>query len=245
MNDKITLEDILSPISVKKFFNEYWGKKHLVLRRDKFKDLFTFKHLNNYINRFPDVKYLNVIDYDGYGTKWTWDKFKLRDDNQPNLNKAGIVDLWKKGKTIIVPLCEYENEKLVEICFELEKYFSYGQSNIYCSPCAGSKSFDIHADSTDNFLFHQYGKVKWTIYNEWGKSPRPKKFTIQDEFILSAGDLLYIPAGQYHHVETIGPRILASIHFPNKPNQTLDNFKITSNKDSNRTEWFDLSLYCK
>ena len=40
MNKQITLEDILDPISPKVFFSEYWGKKHLIIRRNKFKDLF-------------------------------------------------------------------------------------------------------------------------------------------------------------------------------------------------------------
>ena len=41
--DKITLKEILSPIDINTFFKEYWGKKHLVIRRNKFNNLYTFK----------------------------------------------------------------------------------------------------------------------------------------------------------------------------------------------------------
>ena len=62
---------------------------------------------------------------------------------------------------------------------------------------------------------------------------------VLDQFTLEAGDLLYIPIGMYHKVETVGPRILLSIHFKNKKNQALDNFKITSNKENNRRKWYN------
>ena len=36
--DKVTFKDILDPVSPDTFFKEYWGKKHLIIRRNKFKD---------------------------------------------------------------------------------------------------------------------------------------------------------------------------------------------------------------
>ena len=49
--DKITLEQILEPVGVANFFKNYWGKKHLVIRRNKFKDLFTWNDFNNCLNK--------------------------------------------------------------------------------------------------------------------------------------------------------------------------------------------------
>jgi ribosomal protein L16 Arg81 hydroxylase len=239
----MTLEDILDPISLKTFFTDYWGKQHLILKPDgyhyniqKFKDIFTFDHLTRYINRYPDVKSLQILDYDNSGTRWCLDKHKQL--GQPYFDKKQIVDLWESGKTIVVPFCEYEDKKLVNLCFEFEKYFSRSQVNVYASPCKNSKSFPIHTDNTENFLFHTYGKTKWTLYKEFaGKKPK----TILEEIILEEGDLLYIPRHQYHKVETIEPRILFSIHFHNKDNQSLDRFRITSNEENYRDKWFNLN----
>ena len=61
MKNKITLEEILDPVPVQTFFKEYWGKKHLILRRNKFKNLFTFDNLSDYINRYPFVKMVNFV----------------------------------------------------------------------------------------------------------------------------------------------------------------------------------------
>ena len=229
--DKVTLKEILSPIDVNTFFKEYWGKKHLVIRRNKFNNLYTFKDLNNYLNRLPDVKSLQILNYDNKDTRWCLDKVKKGQLRLPMLTKDEIYKLWKDGKTFVLALMEYEKPELVDICFELEKYFGNGCCNVYASPQAKSKSFPVHADSTENFLFHTEGRTKWTMYKEF-KPMKPK--TILDEFVLDEGDLLYIPTYQYHKVETIGPRMLISAHFYNKKNQTLDNFKITSNKENKR-----------
>ena len=235
--DKITLKEILSPIDINTFFKEYWGKKHLVIRRNKFNNLYTFKDLNNYLNRVPDVKSLQILNYDNKNTRWCLDKVHNGKLKLPMLKRSDIFHIWNNvGKSFVLPFSEYQKKDLVDILFQFERYFGHGQANVYASPKKGSKSFPAHADSTENFLFHTEGQVKWTIYKEFSPG-KPKE--ILEEFILEAGDLLYIPQYQYHKVDTIGPRILISVHFQNKPKQSLDNFKITSVDQSNRDKWYN------
>ena len=246
MNKKITLEEILDPVNPKIFFTKYWGKKHLAIRRNKFKNLFSWKDFSNYLNQYPYVKSLQIIDWNdggGYDKKerligrWCLDKVRNGKSKNPMLSKQEVYNLWSKDKkSFVIPLAEYQKKEFVDICFELEKYFQSGTVNVYASPCKGSKSFPAHADQTENFLFHTEGKTKWKIYKEFSPD-KPKK--VIDEFILEAGDLLYIPQFQYHEVETVGPRMLLSVHFPNKPSQTLDNFKVTKIDQSTRNKWYN------
>jgi|TARA_Y100001938_G_scaffold144290_1_gene218598 hypothetical protein len=237
MNKQITLEDILDPVSPRLFFQEYWGKKHLVIRRDKFKDLFTWENFNHYMNQYPNMKGLQILDYrkedDG---RWCLDKVRNGKLKLPMLSKKDIYNSWNSGKSIVLPFAEYQNKDMVDICHEFERYFRNGQSNVYCSPRANSKSFPAHSDQTENFLFHTEGKVKWTIYKEFAPA-KPKE--ILQELILKAGDLLYIPQYQYHKVDTIGPRILLSVHFANKDGQELSNFKISKLGNTSRSKWYD------
>jgi len=234
---KITIEDILDPISPKTFFNEYWGKKHLIIRRNKFRDLYTWKDFNKHMNLYPDIKGLQILNYrlDGDG-RWCLDKIRKGKLKLPMLSKKRIHELWKGGKSIGLPFSENQKEELVDICNELERYFGYGQVNIYASPREGSKSFPAHVDSTENFLFHQEGKQKWIIYKEFAPN---KAKEVLEEFVLEAGDLLYIPSWQYHKVDTLCSRLMLSIHFKNKQGQSLDNFKISSIKESGRSQWLD------
>ena len=240
--DKITLENILEPVGVANFFKNYWGKKHLVIRRNKFKDLFTWNDFNNCLNKYPYLKGLQIIDYKKEGDgRWCLDKVRNGKLKEPFVSKEEIYKQWtNKNKTFVIPFAEYEKKELVDVCFEFEKYFDYGQSNVYASPAANSKSFPAHADSTENFLFHTEGETKWAIYKEFAPITGEAK-NIIDEFVLTPGDLLYIPSYQYHKVDTIGPRILISVHFKNKKEQSLDKFKITTIEQSARDKWYDFS----
>ena len=237
MNKKITIEDILDPISPKTFFTEYWNKKHLIIRRNKFKNLFTWNDFDNYMNQYPDMKGLQIINYrlDGDG-RWCLDKVRKGQLKLPMLKKDVVYKLWKEGKSFVLPLAEYQKKELVDICQEFERYFQKGQANVYCSPKANSKSFPAHADDTENFLFHTEGNVKWTIYKEFAPS-KPKE--ILEEFIMEPGDLLYIPQYQYHKVDTIEARILISIHFANKPKQSLKDFQISPLGAGSRRKWYN------
>jgi|TARA_Y100000034_G_scaffold129214_1_gene185264 hypothetical protein len=235
-NMKITIDEILDPISPKVFFMEYWNKKHLVIRRNKFKSLYTWVDFNKHLNQYPGIKGLQIVDQHPDHEKWCLDKVRTGKLKLPMLNKQQVYDEWKKGKTFVIPFAEYQKKELVDICFEFEKYFNRGQANVYCSPKAESKSFPAHSDNTENFLFHTEGKVKWKIYKEFAPG-KPKE--ILDEFILEAGDLLYIPQYQFHEVVTIGPRILISVHFSNKPKQSLSGFKVTPIEKNKRKKWYD------
>ena len=235
-NMKVTLDNILDPINPKVFFMEYWNKKHLILRRNKFKSLYTWVDFDKYLNQYPGIKGLQIVNQHPDHEKWCLDKVRTGKLKLPMLSKQEVYDEWNKGKTFVIPFAEYQKKELVDICFEFEKYFEGGQANVYCSPKAESKSFPAHSDNTENFLFHTEGKVKWKIYKEFAPN-KPKE--ILDEFILEAGDLLYIPQYQYHEVETIGPRILISVHFRNKPKQSLDHFKITPMEKNRRKKWYN------
>lgn len=238
MNKKITLKEILDPIDPKVFWLKYWNKKHLVIRRNKFKNLFTWNDFDKYLNQYPNMTGLQILDYrkDGDG-RWCLDKVKKKKLKLPMLSKDKIYELWSKwGKSLVLPAAQDQKQDLVSILFELEKYFQRGFCNVYASPRANSKSFPAHSDNTENFLFHTEGKVKWTIYKEFAPN-KPKE--ILDEFVLEAGDLLYIPQYQYHKVDTVGPRILISVHFENKPQQSLKKFKISNEKENTRNKWYD------
>ena len=105
--DKITIENILEPISVKNFFQNYWGKKHLVIRRNKFKNLFTWNDFDSYLNRYPNVKSLQIIGAantkDG---RWCYDKILKGKLKLPMLSKDKIYNFWKnENKTFSFTFC--------------------------------------------------------------------------------------------------------------------------------------------
>ena len=213
------------------FFVNYWQKKHRVFKNVGNTKLYDWRDLTNDLNRYPYLHGLQIIEGDD---RWCLDKVRSGKMKKTMLSKAEVYEKWLENKTIVLPISEYLKEEFYNIVKEFEHYFDQGTVNIYCSPGANSKSFPAHADQTENFLFHSEGKVYWKIYE--GFAP-DKKGRVIDEFVLEPGDILYIPAFQYHEVETLEPRILISIHFNNKPGQTLEKFHISNTVT--RPKWYD------
>ena len=159
------------------------------------------------------------------GNKWCKKKSKEK------YSREQIYDFWNQGCSFILTLSEFLNETMWKQCQEFEKHYGIGQANIYCSSQKDAKCFPIHADSTDNFLFHVRGNIRWYIYKEFADKGnyRPDDATLEEVVDLSDGDLLYIPKGKYHKVDTLSPRISISFHFQ----------EATPGKPYRRKEWYD------
>ena len=92
MDKNLRIENILDPISPEKFFKEYWNKKHLIIRRNKFKNLFTWNDLDNHLNLYPRINDLQILDYDGKNTRWCLDKVRSGKLKLPMLNKSKLFE---------------------------------------------------------------------------------------------------------------------------------------------------------
>lgn len=222
-------EELLGPVGLKRFNERYKGKRHFVIKsEDRFQDYFSWKEFDNYLNQYKISQWdrtpqLQVVDHDG--NKWCKKKSpepKTRED---------LLKMWRDGHSFILTISEFLNKQMWQQCQEFEKHYGIGQANIYCSGQKDAKVFSIHSDSTDNFLFHVRGKIRWFIYNEFhrpGMPYNPGSATLLESFVLDEGDLLYIPKGQYHRVETLSPRISISFHFQER-----------GDKPFKRKDWYD------
>jgi len=225
----VTFEELLGPVGVDKFYSKYKGKTHFYIKsnKPKFESYFSWKELDNYMNQ------LNIGQWDRTpqlqivlpnGDKWCKKKSKEKKSREE------ILKLWNDGCSFILTLSEFLNESMWKQCQEFEKHYGIGQANIYCSKQREAKVFPIHADSTDNFLFHVRGKIRWYIYKEFSQTGgRWKDATLEEVVDLDEGDLLYIPKGKYHRVDTLSPRISISFHF-REP---------VEGKPYKRRDWYD------
>jgi len=202
----------LIPMPLEKFFDEYKGKKPFTCtsNRNKFADHFTWQEFDNYLNGngrmgHKRVPQLQIVNLNGF--KYCHKKSKTK------LSTQEIYKAWWEGHSFILTLSEFLNKTMWSQCEFFEQYYGIGQANIYCSSKKDAKCFPIHADSTDNFLFHVTGRIRWTVYNEFKDQCKPEETTVKKTFELDDGDLLYLPKGIYHSVETLSPRISISYHF--------------------------------
>ena len=136
-----------------------------------------------------------------------------------NIDRGAVVRHYQQGATIILPQLHLADEVLAHFCRALEKIFStHVQTNIYLTP-PNNKGFDTHYDDHDVFVMQISGKKNWKLYRKPIENPyRGENFKpnvheageVIEEFVLNAGDCVYIPRGLMHDASTIGDE--ASLH---------------------------------
>ena len=87
--------------------------------------------------------------------------------------------------------------------------------HLYASNSNKSVSFTPHADKPHNVILQTEGETEWIRYNEFssvlGKTDTPEKLTVAEHTILKPGEMIYLPARQYHMAKTFMPRLSVSI----------------------------------
>ncbi len=201
----------LMKMSMDEFIKLREKKQWVVVKGNgpRFKDYFSWKEADDYLNSYGlnghfRMPQLQIIHPKG---KYCHKKAQYK------LQKREIFDHWKQGNSFVLTLSEFLNKKLWNQCEDFEEFFGRGQANIYMSSRKDAKCFPTHADTTENFLFHVRGTVRWYIYNETEYDCKPHEATVDKVIDLEEGDLLWLPPKLYHRVETLGPRISISFHF--------------------------------
>lgn len=148
------------------------------------------------------------------------------DDREPIYKKS--ID---ENMTVCIADFEYSNadaKKLVDVvkqAFTTEKAGCSATCHLYMGNI-GSQSFDPHCDIPCNFIFQVKGKNRAIVYNNRCStlmdagtifySERKHKIFHEElqvclDVILEPGDVLYIPAKQYHAIIPLEDRISFSI----------------------------------
>ena len=196
---------ILGRCSHENFLSEYMGKKHLLCKsdhRDRFRELLTFERLDEILGtaglRFPDLLIVRSQSTIGQ-EEYVW-----KDEMVDPMRAAR---LFAEGSTIIFNSLQDRNKALQQICSCLARQASSKtQANIYLTP-PKSQGFNAHWDSHDVFILQVEGEKHWQIYDGGEATPLPAKpfdpeshepGNVVDEFVLEAGDVLYIPRGVVH-----------------------------------------------
>lgn len=223
----IKFEDITRHIGGNEVFEkEYKTKKHFYIKNEfDFTDHFSWKDFNTYLQGYNTdykvsrVNHLQVVTPDG--RRWCHQK-PTQQGFKGKFTTHYLKKLWANGSSFVLPIFESWNETMWEQCREFERHYGRGTANIYCSNKEEAYCFGVHADSTDNFIFHVDGEVEWEMYNEFGYECNPKEATIKETVTLGPGSVLYIPDRQYHRPKTLSRRMIISYHFALAHNPKYD-----------------------
>ena len=130
-----------------------------------------------------------------------------------NIDRGAVIRHFQCGATIILNQLHLADARLARFCRSLEDLLSCRvQTNVYLTP-PGSQGFGTHYDDHDVFIVQVSGSKKWRLYERPVDNPYsgegfkagvhdPGK--LEQEFLLQAGDCLYIPRGLMHDASSHG-----------------------------------------
>lgn len=220
MRSNPSLDWLIHPASKETFFEEYFEKQPLVVKRnqeDYFKELLSLDEIDRVIttlDRSSDEIILKNASKEISTDDYTVDGA---------IDVAKLYQLFGEGSTITLAFLDTVLPDLARFCRSLESEFTCPlQANIYLTP-PGAQGAKVHYDTHDVFVLQVAGSKKWTIYGTPVELPLPGQdfdSTIHDvgkptmEFELEAGDVAYIPRGVGHDArstDTVSLHITAGI----------------------------------
>jgi ribosomal protein L16 Arg81 hydroxylase len=196
---------LLHPVSREEFFEEYWEKRPLVIRRkqpDYLNHLISLDEIDRVLTTL-DLRYPNVILKNADGNVTSAD-YTVNGDS---LDVAKVYQLFGQGSTIVLAFLDAVVPALTSFARQIESEFTFPcQTNVYLTP-AGAKGARYHYDTHDVFVLQVTNSKQWTTYG----TPLEHPLKNQDfdsavhergepslHFELKAGDVAYIPRGVVH-----------------------------------------------
>ncbi|MBN9391694.1 MAG: hypothetical protein J0I20_26910 [Chloroflexi bacterium] len=207
------LAQVLSPLDLSRFFNEYWEQTLLYIPRENpayYAELLSMSDMDRIIATFglraPSLRLVKngesipLAKYT-YNMPWGGDSFSRVIDSEV------VFSEFYQGATVVMQALHTNFLPLALFCRNLETFFNYPvQTNIYMTP-KHSQGFSAHYDTHDVFVLQVAGAKRWRVYEGALKLPdrsqafkktetAPGKLLFDQE--LKAGDMLYLPRGFIH-----------------------------------------------
>jgi len=203
------LESLLGDITLNEFFNTYWEKKPLLIRREDanfYGDVFSLKVMkevleNNELYFEADVNVCRYVDNQ---------KELLNEDRQ--ITAQDVDELMSEKATFQFHHPQRYVDQLWNVMEKLETYFgSLVGSNVYITP-KDSQGLAPHCDDVEIFVMQLEGKKQWKLYTPMVELSRDYTQDLLQEDIgeptmevtLEPGDMLYFPRGVIHQAKTVG-----------------------------------------
>lgn len=212
-----TFTNLISPVTVKDFFQNYFEKNFLHVQRDDanyYHNVLNINELDRYFQaRNLTHDFLRVTNNGGDYNPDSWTRFEQRSNTDPYriVVIEKLFSLFNEGATIIINAAQTAIPSLTSFCSSLEHELkTWVQPNIYITP-PESQGFVPHFDPHDVFVIQITGRKKWLLYDYPEKLPVSVRSVSDYEYEkkepdhiveMQAGDLLYMPRGTVHFAKS-------------------------------------------
>ena len=213
---RAALARCLDPVDAETFLAEHWEQRPLVVPRGepgRFDDLLSEADVERLVCstaiRYPGFRLVregSQIPVGAYTSEVPW-----RPPFTGTVNVPRVVAEWEAGATIVLQALHVNWHPLAVFCRLLEDALGRGvQANSYYTP-SGSQGFGVHHDTHDVLVLQVAGEKRWRLYDPLLELPlKHQRYSSSlgdsgaptDDFVLRAGDTLYLPRGWLHEAET-------------------------------------------
>jgi ribosomal protein L16 Arg81 hydroxylase len=224
MYDLLSIENLIFPVSPAEFIQEYWEKRsyYKSYTGNPASNYYSIQNLENIASRGTTIKSSGISDSNSYQEKLI-------------LSNQITNELDKKNTVCIVGLEKVDNY-LRTVLHNFQKTFGLpGVPEVNCYLSDRSSGLPLHFDGRSIMVIQLEGRKKWRYSGKpVVKAPvnncvvpadrkdvdlNQLKETVRvdvplTEQTLSAGDVLYLPAGSLHVTEAVGFSISFTISFP-------------------------------
>jgi ribosomal protein L16 Arg81 hydroxylase len=202
---------LLGNLSEASFFRDYYEQQALICAHSdasRFSDLLSLARLDDLLaNSELPPKALDMA------RKQPPIKRSYYTYSNGNIDRGAVLHHYRNGASIILPSLHLADSRLADFCRALEAIFSCRvQTNIYLTP-PNSQGFNTHYDDHDVFVMQISGCKRWRLYERPVDKPyRGEKFKAaehrpghpKEDFLLQAGDVVYVPRGLMHDASAEG-----------------------------------------
>lgn len=221
MTARPSLADLVSPVEVSQFLSTVVGGsfRRFPGQAGRFADLVPWAELDRVLRQhrleFPRLRL--ALDGDVVPAhEYTEMVPTRRTGLVPRLRSGPFGEKLRAGATLVLDSVQETFDQVAELAVGLEHELRERiQVNLYAG-WGKTHGFDVHWDDHDALIVQLSGRKRWRMYGVTRPSPlqrdvelppRPEGEPV-DDFLLSDGDVLYLPRGQWHDVSAIGEESL-------------------------------------
>lgn len=236
--DGMALADLLTPITREEFVAQYWGVKPLTVIRST----------TGYYSRLLAKDGLNFALHAASQSPGALEI--LSEDATPKRCRSYLeaVRAFQDGNSLRIDGIQRFSKPIRDLCCSLEQTISSCVNvNMYLTPGAGKKALNRHYDTHDVFVLQIMGNKQWRLYDSPFPAPlehlprlrnesvgamtkfrlsmdmsERDKVSLTKEFLLQAGDCLYLPRGFWHEAESLPGEVSCHLTVGIQPTTYLD-----------------------
>jgi ribosomal protein L16 Arg81 hydroxylase len=205
-NESLEFIDLISPVGLDEFLGEYWERKPLRINRkssDYFAGLLSLRDVDEILARsVPRPEQIRVVKNGRALSVQELGQIEGRADLE------AVFSQYRSGSTLVLELLHERWTPLWHLCDSVSRSLCVRpQVNVYLTP-ADAQGFNAHYDTHDVFILQLEGSKKWRLapsaqvalplQSQWGIQSGEDSDGEMEEFVLSQGDILYIPRGFVH-----------------------------------------------